>query len=190
MTSDPGSRAGADVDPRLALFLNSRSPVAVELVKWPDGHEFQLESYFTSAMPPFELVTSVRAIVVRDRGVLVFDDDVGPHVIPGGRVEPGESALVTLRRELREEVGCEISGDPPLMGFIRFHHMGAKPPGYAYAYPDDLHLMYLAETSSDPKAGADEQLVVAPRFVPLGLIGTLALPASERAFLDHPLLRK
>jgi 8-oxo-dGTP pyrophosphatase MutT (NUDIX family) len=190
MTADPTARAGGDIDPRLSLFLRSRTPVAVEHVTWPDGHEFQLESYFTSVMPPFELITSVRAIVVRDGGVLVFDDDVGPHVIPGGRVEPGESALVTLRRELREEIGCEISGDALLMGFIRFHHLGAEPPGYGYPYPDDLHLMYVVETSSDPRAGTEEKLVLAPRFVPLDAAATLALPVSERAFLDHPLLRK
>lgn len=189
MTTDPAAAGNAEVDPRLATFLEDLTPVAVEHIRWPDGHEFELESYFTSAMPPFDLVTSVRALVTRDGAVLVFDDEVGPHIIPGGRVEPGETALMTLGRELREEVGCEIVGEARAMGFIRFHHLGARPLGYAYPYPDDLHLMYLVETSSDPIARPEEHLVLAPRWVSLNAIGALALLPSERAFLDHPLLR-
>jgi hypothetical protein len=88
MTADPDTRRGSKTDPRLASFLEGMSPVVVELARWPSGDEYELISYFTPLMPPVDLVMSVRGVVVRDRSVLVYDDDVGPHIIPGGRVEP------------------------------------------------------------------------------------------------------
>lgn len=179
----------AEVDPRLLAFIADLTPIEAESGKWPDGHEFVLSSYFTEAVPPLDLVTSVRAVVVRNGGLLVFDDDVGPHIIPGGRVEAGETPLVTLTRELREEIGCEISGEPALLGFIRVHHAGPKPQGYPYPFPDDLHLMYLVETAGDAMASTTEPLVLGPRFITMDALQALPLLPSERAFLTHPALK-
>jgi 8-oxo-dGTP pyrophosphatase MutT (NUDIX family) len=42
-----------------------------------------------------------RALLVRKRGTLAFMN-------PGGKPEPGESAVDALRRELAEEIGLEV----------------------------------------------------------------------------------
>ncbi|MEU7895201.1 NUDIX domain-containing protein [Nonomuraea sp. NPDC049152] len=62
---------------------------------------------------------SVRAILVdEDERVLLCRHDLtsegGPVVwaMPGGGVEPGESLLTALRRELDEEVGLLLSDEP------------------------------------------------------------------------------
>ena len=49
----------------------------------------------------------VAAIIVRDRHVLTCREDDDPYVLlPGGRVELGETSDVALAREIEEELGC------------------------------------------------------------------------------------
>jgi 8-oxo-dGTP pyrophosphatase MutT (NUDIX family) len=64
------------------------------------------------------LTLGVRAIVVdeRERVFLVRHTYTSGWHFPGGGVEPGESALDALRRELREEASIEAIGEPRLHG--------------------------------------------------------------------------
>ena len=70
-------------------------------------------------MPAVKLRPSARAIVLdeHDRILLCrfeLEREGSPVVVwatPGGGVEPGETLLEALRRELREEVGLEVTGD-------------------------------------------------------------------------------
>ncbi len=67
-------------------------------------------------MPPVNLRPSARAIILdEDDRILLCRFEFlrdGQHVVvwatPGGGVEPGETLLAALRRELLEEVGLEI----------------------------------------------------------------------------------
>ena len=64
----------------------------------------------------------VSALIRRDGRILLVreigPDDAEPSwMLPGGRVEEGESMLQALRRELREETGLELSGEP-LLAFV------------------------------------------------------------------------
>lgn len=58
-------------------------------------------------------VSVVGAVIVRDG--LILAAQRGPEMatpgvweFPGGKVEPGETPAEALRRELREELGCEV----------------------------------------------------------------------------------
>jgi 8-oxo-dGTP diphosphatase len=62
------------------------------------------------------IVTSVVGVVVDDQDRVVLTRRcVAPFrdqwVMPGGKIELGESVVGALRREVREEVGIEISGE-------------------------------------------------------------------------------
>lgn len=68
------------------------------------------------ATPPKHLV-SYFAVVDRDHVLLVEHRNAGLWLPSGGHVEPGEHPRDTVTRELREELGLELSAAPeaPLM---------------------------------------------------------------------------
>lgn len=70
------------------------------------------------------LRAAVRAIILDEDDRILLCRFVFPHpavpgpetvvwAAPGGGVEPGEDRLTALRRELREETGLAITGEPP-----------------------------------------------------------------------------
>ncbi|PRX65946.1 8-oxo-dGTP pyrophosphatase MutT (NUDIX family) [Nonomuraea fuscirosea] len=96
-------------------------------------------------MPESRKRRSVRAIVLDpgDRVLLCRHDLTaldGPVVwaMPGGGVEPGETDLRALRRELMEEIGLRLDGDPPLVW-----HQEVSGPGYAPGYDGVINRYHL-----------------------------------------------
>ncbi len=173
------------VDEALARFLRHRMPEAEDKAVWADGAiPLRITAYLTAKEPPSSYVTSVRAIVVRDETVLVVWDEQGePHLLPGGRCEPGESLQETLYREVLEEAGVEVH-DPAMLGFLRYHHLGPKPSGYLYPYPDFLQVVYVAQAGEDrPDGKVHDDYVSRGAFVPLADIQTLPLCSSDRLYV-------
>lgn len=62
---------------------------------------------YTDAMPVFEKYT-VRALIKRGNLYAMQRGRTGEYKIPGGGMEPGESRVDTLVREVREETGMLV----------------------------------------------------------------------------------
>lgn len=172
------------VDEALAWFLRHRMPEAEDTAVWADGTiPLRITAYLTAEEPPSSYVTSVRGIVVRDETVLVlWNEQDERYLLPGGRCEPGESLQETLHREVLEEAGVEVH-DPAMLGFLRHHHLGPKPSGYLYPYPDFLQVVYLARAGQDrPDRKVHDVYVSRSAFVPLTDIQTLPLCRSDRLY--------
>jgi ADP-ribose pyrophosphatase YjhB (NUDIX family) len=170
-----------------APFLVRVRCVAEDRAVWPGGIELVVHAYLIDAMPPLDLVTSARCVVLRGDEVLVFSDGAGPHVLPGGRLEPGETPEHALRRELLEETGWRV-GPLALLGCIHLRHLTARPDGYAYPYPDFFQVIYTAQSDTYHADGLTrDQLVQSVAFLPVAAARSLPLPPIERAFLDAAL---
>ena len=93
---------------------------------WP---EVQVWASYTERLPPEELVQSVHVVAIDAAGrVCVCQDDQGNVFLPGGTREAGEPILDCAVRELREEAGLTVCGNPLWFGV----HMaeGYKPAPY------------------------------------------------------------
>lgn len=168
----------------LARFLNAHTPFYADTAVWFNGRmPLREHFYLTSALPPLDFVSSVRAILLRGDEVMVIQDHADNyHIVPGGRREPGELLLATLRREVAEETGWTLA-NPCLLGVVHFHHLAPEPDGYAYPYPDFLHVIYTAQAGERlPDAQIFDEYVVEAEFWPVADVWDV-LPEGQRRFL-------
>ena len=173
----------------LAEFLAGLLPAASEEWHWPTiGQDFYVIAYLTTADPPPDLVVSVRAIARRDGEIFVFESEGSTHALPGGRREPGESPEAALLREIREETGCTIVGEPRRLGVLHLHNLSPQrhDPRYKYPYPDSLQWVFPADVTGDA-APSDDPFVDNGRFVPGDAARPLIASSVEGLFLEAAL---
>lgn len=173
MTS-PG-RDAAIVDERPVLYEGE--------VRWPEAVHLAVRIHPCAEAPSPALVSSVRGVVFKGAKVVVVDDSVACHVMPGGRIEAGETFGQTLERELLEECGWTIR-DPKLFAMICFRHLTPRPANYRYPYPDFTQLLFVGEAvayrrSALKRAG---EIETGSRLTPISRALTL-LGAEQQAVL-------
>jgi len=134
-------------------------------------------------MPPLELIVSVRAVLTAQDGMVFVFEDQGLHVLPGGRREKSEPVLEALIREISEEVGCAIVGEPRRLGFFELRNDGPRPEGHPYPYPRNYHVVFKATAGPVTRAPVDPN-VHDGRFVSRDQALAMDLPWAERVFLE------
>jgi 8-oxo-dGTP pyrophosphatase MutT (NUDIX family) len=174
------------VQDQLTCFLATGTRLFEESVTWGNGAlPLRITYYLGNEPPPLEYVSSVRAIVFRNRSVLVVKQTNGHvYILPGGRVEKGENLPEALRREILEETGWTLSGTN-LLGFMHLHHLGAKPQNYEYPYPDFLWPIYCADAKDFvPEAKVPDEYVFESDFRPVDEVMKLTLVKGQLALLE------
>ena len=177
---------------RLDSFLHCGTPISEELVTLGNGTiPLKVAYYLGNRQPPRSLVSSIRAIVFSGKCVLVVSQKGGQmYILPGGRVQKEERALETLRRELLEETGWTIR-HPRMLGWQHFHHLGPKPDGYAYPYPDFLWPIYTAEARDfAPTAIVPDDYVFESHFRPIDEVIGLPINQGELRLLEAAVGRR
>ena len=104
-------------------------------------------------MPPLNLRHSVRAIVLDEEDRILLCrfalPDRGVWAPPGGGVESGETPHAALRRELHEEIGLVLDGEPPLVW-----HRRVVDPGHLTGYDGTVQDYFLVRTAAFRPDGA------------------------------------
>lgn len=161
----------------LNAFVASHTAAYTGETRWGSAVHLAVRMFPCAQPPPMKLVTSVRGVVFKGANVVVVDDTIESHVMPGGRMEPGETVHQTLERELLEECGWTIR-EPRLFGMIHFHHLSPRPDGYRYPYPDFLHLLFVGEADAYNRSALKrgDEIETGSRLTPISrAMATLSL---------------
>ena len=135
----------------------------------------------TQAYRKQHVVTSVVAVIVdeQDRVVLTrrgVPPFLGRWVMPGGKIGLGEPMHSALRREVREEVGIDVS----VGGLVDvFEHVA---PG---AGNDHHVILYFRCRPSRPELTPNPAEVTEARWVPRGELGGYDMPEGTRHVLTR-----
>jgi ADP-ribose pyrophosphatase YjhB (NUDIX family) len=164
----------------LQAYLVDLQPVFQEESTWGEV-KLEVGYYLTGQLPPTDLIASVRSVVFKGDNVVTIQNPNTVNILPGGRVEAGESLVDALKRELLEETRWRVQ-DPQQIGFMHFHHLTPKPEGYQY--PDFLQLVSTVEAKDhDASLEIQDDLVVESGLVRLSNVADMDLPESEQLFL-------
>jgi 8-oxo-dGTP diphosphatase len=147
--------------------------------RFPELFRPRYESYanadleFRLGEPPDEEVARLHVVGVDARGRVVVCRSVeGWRFLPGGRRERGESLAQVSRRELREEAGCSVLGEPgSVFAYERATSRNPEPHHPHFTHPVSAWAYAVArvEVTGPPTNPPDGESVVE----------VLALPPAE-----------
>lgn len=177
----------------LGKYLITSTKLGSIDVMWGEGTmPVKITTYLSDTMAPERYISSARSIVFKENSVLVVSQENGhQYILPGGRLEQGESPLEALHREILEETGWTI-GNIKHTGFMHLHYPGSKPDGFKYPFPDSIWSIFMSEAMEyKPEMKIYDKWVSGSEFRDIIEVKQLPLDKGELLLLDEALkLRK
>ena len=181
------------MDDDLAEFLSPLTAFAEETRIWAPLGTMRITCYLTDKTPPGRYVSSARAVVIDRDKVLLVRDPKERHIIPGGRLEPDETAEDAMRREVIEETGWSLAFCKPI-GILHFTHICPMSEGER-TLSDFLQVVYVGipgkyypelKEADGYELGAEFVSIDQVRQMPLGTGQLTFLETAVRATLSNP----
>jgi 8-oxo-dGTP pyrophosphatase MutT (NUDIX family) len=141
---------------------------------WPGLRARFFHLYFLLTRP---MTLGVRGVVYDRQQNAVFlirHTYVPGWQLPGGGVEPGESALTALRRELEEEGNIEFDSAPALRSLHYNRHASRR----------DHVAVYLVEGFRQTAPKLPDREIAASGFFPLDRLPELTTPGTRRRLAE------
>ena len=121
-----------------------------------DGRQISSRFIESTWLPPRALTTAALAFVFGGESLLLARITGRAWDLPGGHLEPGESAEEAMRREVLEEAGALV-GKARLFAHQHIHSDDPVPEGFRYPHPDAYMVFYLGEIDRlEPFVATDE----------------------------------
>ena len=117
-----------------------------------------VKTVFEPTEPPAELVSNINIVPFDETGWLIVRQQIGWSIV-GGTLEPGETYLDTLKRELLEEAGCELINFE-ILGALRMEFLTEKPYRPHLPFPVSYRVLAVGEVRrvtapTNPEDGED-----------------------------------
>lgn len=119
-----------------------------------------VKTLFEPGEPPAELVSNINIGPFDDAGWLIVRQEVGWGIV-GSTLEPGETCMDTLTRELLEEAGCELVSFE-ILGALRMEFLTEQPYRPHLPFPVSYRLIGVGEVrrTSRPTNPADGEEIL------------------------------
>ena len=168
--------------------LAGLSPMCSERVMWRGGQiELETQVFLTGRASLPALTSSGRCIVLASDSVLLMSNPSDTHILPGGRIEHGESIEKATIREVREETGLRLT-DLTRIGLLVYRHLTPRPSVYKYPYPIFLNGIHVAEAMNAGELLVNDTYELTGEFVPVAE-AERRIPAYQRLLLREAIAR-
>ena len=125
---------------------------------------------FRLGAPPDADVTRLHVVALDPGGLVVTCRSVEEwRFLPGGRRQEGETLAELLRRELLEEAGCEVVGEPgPVFAHMRATSRNGEPHQAHFPHPESAWAYAVARVAlaGPPTVPDDGEDVVEVKALP------------------------